>query len=54
MTDTLVLQRILHDAIIEPIPEEKTSYTIYILVAAVILVTLLLIRYILRKKASEK
>ncbi len=52
MTDTLILQRILHDIIVEPEPAGKTSPLVYILIAAVILVTVVLIRYMLKKKAA--
>ena len=52
MTDTLILQHILHDIIVDPEPEGKTSILIYILIAVVILITLVLIRYMLKKKAA--
>ena len=52
MTDTLILQRILHDIIIDPEPTGKTSPFIYILIIAVVLITAVLIRYMLKKKAA--
>ena len=50
MADAALTLKILSDIAVTPIERVKPSYWVFILIAAVILVTLVLIRTLFRKK----
>ncbi len=52
MADILLAERILHDVIWEPLPGITTSPLIYIMIAAVILITVILIRSMVKRKCK--